>query len=182
MFKLSEKHVVDRRILKCDFIRYSPSKSSTVYTPDSQIYNNSPRGDSVNSLKGSLLRLSFDVLHAAFKNGYSNGNDIILVKFGPIALFRNSKLTTSSGKHEEEVCNTHIVTLIYKLILSCNQSDDLYVGFDRDRTRRKKLLTDNKNIKCKCHVTLMLSHIFGFAEHQEKGTYGLGYKTNINKK
>ena len=38
MFKLSEKYEIDRRILKCDYIRYSPSEISTINTPNSQIY------------------------------------------------------------------------------------------------------------------------------------------------
>ena len=38
MFKLSEKYEIDRKILKCDYIRYSPSEISTINTPNSQIY------------------------------------------------------------------------------------------------------------------------------------------------
>ena len=60
MFKLNENYEVDRRFLKCDYIRYSPpSEISTINTPNCQIYINIPRGDSVNSLLGSLLRLNF---------------------------------------------------------------------------------------------------------------------------
>ena len=50
MFKLSEKYEIDGRILKCDFIRYSPSETSTINTPNSPIYINIPREDSVISL------------------------------------------------------------------------------------------------------------------------------------
>ena len=42
MFKLSERFQIDRRILKCDYIRYSPSKISTINTANSQIYINIP--------------------------------------------------------------------------------------------------------------------------------------------
>jgi len=62
MFKLSEKYEVDRRILKCDHIRYSPSELSTVNTPNSQIYINIPREDSVISLLNSYLDLNFEVI------------------------------------------------------------------------------------------------------------------------
>ena len=117
MFKLSENYEVDRRILKCDYIRYSPSEISTINTPKSQIYINIPRGDSVNSLKGSLLGLNFDVLHAATKNRYIDGNDIRLVNLGPIALFDKYKLATSSGKHIEEINHAHIVCFLCKLVL-----------------------------------------------------------------
>ena len=50
------------------------------------------------------------------------------------------------------------------------------IGFDRDRNRRQRELTNNKNQKGKYHVRIMLKDVFGFAEHQEKATYGLGYK------
>ena len=62
MFKLSEKSEIDRRILKCDYIRYSPSEISTINTPNSQMYINIPREDSVFSLLNSYLELNFDVL------------------------------------------------------------------------------------------------------------------------
>ena len=40
----------------------------------------------------------------------------------------------------------------------------------------KNELTNNKNIKGKYHTRFYLKNIFGYAEHQEKGTYGLGYR------
>ena len=180
MFKLNEKYDVNRDILKCDFIRCSPSEISTINTPNSRIYIIIPRGDSVNSLLGRLLRLNFDVLYAATINRYVNGNDIRLVNEGPIALFSNYKLTSSSGKHLEEINHAHTVCLMYKLITSARNSDDLSIGFDRSRDRRQEL-TNNKNIKGKYHVTIILKDIFGFAERQEKGAYGLGYKLTLTR-
>ena len=70
---------------------------------------------------------------------------------------------------------------MYKLITSPRNTDDLSVGFDRDRERRQRELTNNKNKKGKYHVTIMLKDIFAFAEHQEKGTYGLGYKLTLTR-
>ena len=55
MFKLNEKYEIDRDILKCDYIRYSPSEISTINTTNSQIYINIPREDSVISLLDSYL-------------------------------------------------------------------------------------------------------------------------------
>ena len=52
---------------------------------------------------------------------------------------------------------------------------DLSIGFDRDRIRRRNDLTNNKNIKVKYHVRIMFKDVFGFAEYQEKATFGLGY-------
>ena len=62
MFKLNENYEVDRKILKCDYLRYSPAETSTINTPNSQIYINKPREDSVISLLNSYLDLSFEVI------------------------------------------------------------------------------------------------------------------------
>ena len=64
---------------------------------------------------------------------------------------------------------------MYKLITSAKDSDDLFIGFDRHRNRRRDELIRNKNIKGKYHIRIMLKDVFSFAEHQEKATYGLGY-------
>ena len=181
MFKLNEKYEVDRRILKCDYIRYSPSETSTINTPNSQIYINIPREDSVISLSNSYLDLNFEVIKRADNSRYANGNDIRLVNLGPVALFSNFKLTTSSGKHIEDISHAHLVSLMYKLITSSKNSDDLSIGFDRSRNRRRDELALNKNIKSKNHLKIMLKDVFGFAEHQEKGTYGLGYTLTLTR-
>ena len=181
MFKLSEKHEINRDILKCDYIRYSPSEINTINTTSSQVYINIPREDSVISLLNRYLELNFDVLRADNSNRYLDGNDIRLVNLGPIGLFSNYKLTTSSGKHLENIDHAHIVSLMYKLLTSSKGSDDLSIGFDRDRTRRRNELTNNKNIKGKYHVRIYLKDVFGFAEYQEKATYGLGYKLTLTR-
>ena len=181
MFKLSDKYEINRDFLKCDYIRYSPSEISTINTVNSQIYINIPREDSVISLLNSYLELNFDVLHAATNNRYADGNDIMLVNLGFIGLFSTYKLTTSSGKHLENIDHAHIVSLMYKLLTSSKGSDDLSICFDRDRTRTRNELTNNKNIKGKYHVRIYLKDVFGFAEYQEKATYGLGYKLSMTK-
>ena len=174
MFKPSEKYSVNRDILKCDYIRYSPSEISTKNTANSQVYINI-------SLTNSYLELNFDVLHAATNNRYADGNDIRLDNLGPIALFSNYKLTTSSGKHLENIDHAHIVSLMYKLLTSSRGSDDLSIGFDRDRNRRQRELSNNKTQKGKYHVRIYLKDVFGFAEYQEKATYGLGHKLTLTR-
>ena len=129
----------------------------------------------------SYIELNFDVLRADNSNRYVDANDIRLVNLGPIALFSNYKLTKSSGKHLEEISHAHIVSLMYKLLTSSKDSDDLSIGFDHNRGRRKNELTNNKSIKGKYHIRIYLIDIFGFAEHQEKGTYGLGYKLTLTR-
>ena len=99
MFNLFEKYEIDRNILQCSFIRYSPSEISTINNANSQNYMNVPREDSVGSLLNSYLHLLFDELHAASNDRYVDHNDISLVILGPIALFSKYNLTTSSRKH-----------------------------------------------------------------------------------
>ena len=169
MFKISEKYEINRDNLKCDYIRYSPSEISTINTANSQVYINIPREDSVISLLNSYLEINFDVLHAvAPNNRYVDGNNIRLVILGPIALFSNYKLTTSSAKHIEKIDNAHIVSLMYKLLTSNKGSDDLSIGFDRDRNRRQRELTNNKTQKGKYHVKIYLKDVSGFAEYQKR--------------
>ena len=181
MFKLSERYQIDRRIQKCDYIRYSPSEISTINTANSQIYINIPREDSLISLLKIYIDLNFDVPNATTNNIYADGADIWLINLGSIALFSNFQLTTSSGKHLENIDHAHIVSLMYKLLTSSRDSDDLSIGFDRDPNRRKWELSNNKNIKGKYHMRIYLKDIFGFAEHQEKATYGLGYKLTLTR-
>ena len=181
MFKLNENYEVDRRILKCDYVRYSPAETSTINTSNSQIYINIPREDSVISLLNSYLDLNFEVVKRADNSRYGNGNDIRLVNLGPVALFSNFKLTTSSGKHLEDISHAHLVSLMYKLITSSKDSNDLSIGFDNSRNRRRDELALNKIIKGKYHLKIMLKDVFGFAECQEKATYGLGYKLTLTR-
>ena len=148
-----------------------------INTANPQSYINIPRGDTVGSLLHSLFDLNFDVFQANDPgNRYAAGDDVKLVNLGPVALISNYKLTSSNRKHFEEFIHAHIACLMYKLISSSKHCNDLSIGFDKDRNRRQKKLTNNKNLKGKFHVRNMLRDIFGFAEHQQKTTYGLGYK------
>ena len=168
--------------MKCDYIRYSPAEISTINTANSQTYINIPREDSVISLLNSYLELNFDVLKAGSNDRYANTDDIRLTNLGAIALFSVYKLVTASSKHLEEITHAHFVSLIYNIVTSSKDSDDLSIGFDRDRGRRKNELTDNKNIKGKYHTRIYLKHILGYAENQEKSTYGLGYRLILTRK
>ena len=127
----------------------------------------------------SYLEFNLDVLHAASNNRYVDTSDIRIFNLGPIALFSNYKLPTSSGKHLVEIIHAHIVSLMYKLLTSSKDSDDLSIGFDRNRGRRKSEVSNNKNIKGKYHIRIYLKDIFGYCEYQEKGTHGLGYKLTL---
>ena len=181
MFKLNEKDETDKRILKCDYMRYSPSEKSTINTPNSQMFINIPREDSVISLLNSYIEINFDVLKAATSNRYANTDDIRLINLAPIALFSTYKLTTSSGKHLEIIDHAHIVSLIYKLLSSSRDCDDLSIGFERSRDKRKRELLNNKTQNGIFYLRIYLKDVFGFAEYQEVGNFGLSYRLTLTR-
>ena len=104
----------------------------------------------------NYIDLNFDVLHSVTGNGYVDGNDIRLVDLSPIAFFSNFKLTKSSGKHVEDIGHAYIVSLLYELITSARDTDDLSFGFDRSRDRRQQDLTKNKTQKGIFHLGIYL--------------------------
>ena len=126
--------------------------------------------------------MNFDVLHAASGNRYVDNNNIRLVNLGPIALFSNYKLTTSSGKHLETIDRAHIVSLMYKLITSNRGSDDLSNGFDPSRDRRQRELTDNKKTKGNYRPRIYLRDIFGFCRTPRNSDFWSRLQINIDKK
>ena len=169
MFKLIENYEKDRRVLKCEYVRYSPAETSTIkITPNGHFYLNIPREDSVISFLNSYLDLNFEFIKKADSSRYANGNYIRLLNLCPIALFSNFRLTTSSGKNLEDISHAHLVSVMYKLITSNKDSDDLSVGFDSSRNRRRDELAQNKNVKGKYHLKIMRTDVLGFAECQKK--------------
>ena len=90
-------------------------------------------------------------------------------------------LTTSSGRHLEVYSHSHISSLMYKLLTSAGGCDDFFIGFDRDRGRRKRELTNNKTQKGKYHIRIMLKDVLSFYQCQEKGTFDLSYKLTFTR-
>ena len=64
---------------------------------------------------------------------------------------------------------------------SSKDSDDVAIGFDRNCGRKKSKLCNYKGNKGKYHIRSYLKGFFGYAEYQEKGTYGLGYKLTVTR-
>ena len=129
--------------------------------------NSSRKGYIINLLK-SFRNLHFDVLRNDNNNGYIERAKQKLVILVSIALFSNFKLTTSSDKHLEEISHAHTVSLISKLKTSTGSSDDLSIGFDRDRDRRQDEFTNNETLNETYHVMITLGDVLGCAEHQKK--------------
>ena len=170
---------MDKPIHRTDFIKYSPSSLATINNNNSNISIIFPREDAYICLQNSYISLEFEVL----KNDdtrYADGDQISLVNFGPVALFSEAKLTTSSGKHLEKVDNLHPISLMYKLLTSNQQTSQLMYGFEESQATRRQELTNNKTEKGTFFVRIRLSDIFGFAD-QEKITYGLGYTLTLNR-
>ena len=105
------------------------------------------------------MGLNFEVVKKTNNSSDANGNDLRLVNLGPIALFSNFELTTSSGKHLEDISHAHIVSLKYKLKTSEKSSDNLFIGTDRGRNRRRDELTNNKKLKIKYNLRIRLKGI-----------------------
>ena len=124
----------------------------------------------------SCLNLNIQGVKKADDSRYANGLDIRLVNLCLIASLSKFKLTTSCGKPLEDIIHAHIVSLMYKLTTSAKDTDDLSIRFEGDCERRRDELTHNKNKKGKNHVRILLKDVFGFAEHQEKATYDIGYQ------
>ena len=102
-----------------------------------------------------------------------------LVNFGPVALFSEAKLTTSSGKHLENVDDLHPICSLYELLTSQQQTRQLMYGVDESIAIRKQELTNNKTDVGTFFVRIKLKD-FGFAD-QEKIPYGLGYTLTLKR-
>ena len=132
MIELTQKNAADIPILKCDYINYTPPPSNFVNGKINQIFIDIPREVSAISIKDSYLELDFNVTHRAGADArFAESNQIKVVLLGPIALFNNYRLTSSRGKEVEEFDNANVICLIYKLITSGRDSDDLSIGFHR---------------------------------------------------
>ena len=170
MLKLNENYEVGGTILKGDYKRCSLAETSTTKTSNCQIYIyiNISREDSVISSSNRYRELNFEVIKKADNSTYANCDDIRLVILGPIALFSNFNLTTSSGEHLEDISHANIVSLMFKKIPSAKDSKESSLGFDRVRKRRQREITNNKNKKGKFLITFKLKDVFGFAERPKK--------------
>ena len=69
-------------------------------------------------------------------------------------MFSTFKLTITSGKHLQDISHAHIVSLMCKTKTSAKDTDDLSIGFDPSRNRRRDGLTNNKNIEGKYRVRI----------------------------
>lgn len=180
LFSLKNKYNFDNPIHKIDFIKYSPNTLSTINNNNSNISISLPREDAYICLQNSYITVDFEVVKNADDTRYADNDQIALINLGPVALFSEAKLTTSSGKHLEKVDNLHIISLMNKLLTSQQQTSELLYGFEESENIRRLELTNNKNEKGTFFLKIKLTDLFGFAD-QEKVTYGLGYTLTLKR-
>ena len=146
MFNLSQNCAVNRPILECDNIRYTPPSINFVNGENKQIFIDLPREDSAKMLKYSYLEEAFNVSHRAGAHAQCVDNDHMKkVNQVPIALFNKYRWTGSSGKLIEEIDNVHVACLMRKLITRSRDSDDLSIDFHRSIEARERELTKKNN-------------------------------------
>ena len=104
---------------------------------------------------------------------------VVSVNLGPFVLFIKHRLTSSSDNGLEEIDNAYVSCLMYKILSSSRDCDDLSNGFHRSVETRWRELTKNKTSEVNYHVRIYLKGIIGFPEHQDKWTCGLGYTTTL---
>ena len=128
-------------------------------------------------MQNSFISLEFEVLKND-KTRYADGDEISLVNFGPVALFSEAKLSTSSGEHLEKVDNLHPICLMQKLLTSNQQTSQLMYGFEESQANRRQELTTNKTEKGTFFVRIKLKDLFGFAD-QEKNNLWIGLQSHV---
>ena len=179
MYPSKSKYILEKPIHKIDFIKYSPSSLAKVNNANSNVSLSLPREDAYICLQNSYISVEFRGLKNYDKR-YTDGDEIILVNFGPVALFSEAKLVTSLGKHMEKVDNLQRNCLVYKILTSQQQTSQLMYGFEESVTIRRQELTNHKTEKGTIFVRIKLINLFGVAD-QGKITYGLGYTLTLKR-
>ena len=163
MFSLKSEYNLEKPIHKIDFMKYSPSSLATIKNTNSNISISLPREDAYICLQLCYISLDFEVLKET-NTRYADGDQISIVNFGPFVIFKEAKVTTSSGKHLEKVDNLHPISLLYKCLSSTQSTSQLLYGFEESVTIRRQELTNNKTEKGNFFVRIKLKDLFGFVK------------------
>ena len=95
---MKKKYAFDNPIQKSDFIEFSPRSLAKVNNFSSNVLFNFPRKDDCICVQNSYIGIEFEV-RKQDNTLYVDNDQLGLAIVGPIALFRDAKLVTSSGKH-----------------------------------------------------------------------------------
>ena len=85
-----------------------------------------------------------------------------------MAIFSSFEMTASSGNYLEAISHAHKFSLVFALTTSNKGSDDLSIGFDRDRNRRRDDLTNNKTVNRKCQLRNLLTVFLDLQNNRKK--------------
>ena len=108
---LNEIYWIDRSILNCGYVFYTPPTLSDVNNPNQQNIIDIAKEDGVMSLKDSYLKSEFDTKQTIGDDS-ANEIEICIVKLNPTALISEFKLSTSSGKRLEFINYVLIFSLM----------------------------------------------------------------------
>ena len=136
--------MVDRAILGCDYIRYTTPAKLGANTSNEKLFTHKPREYSVKSLKDGALDLHFNLKRRDNDERFLDADKIGLVNLGPIALFSDCEVSTSSGKESESIDYVHIVCLMHKLSTSGSGHPDLSIGFPSTIIKRSRECSTNE--------------------------------------
>ena len=142
----------------------------------SQTFIDIQRRDSVISLKDNDLELGSDVSSRA-ENTYGDAKNLGLVNLEPSTFFSDYNLPFSTGEQSETSTNAHIICFLYNLLTNGKHRDDSSIGLHHSAAEKLIEFLDYKhvNTRGKVYVRISSINVFGFAEHQKKATFGLGY-------
>ena len=107
---------------------------------------------------------------------HADGDLLRLGILAPIALYNKYRLANCNEKQTEEIGKAQDNCLMYRLVSSSRESDDMFVGFHRSFEAREREKTKLKTTKANHHVRIYLKDVCGFADCQENASYGVGSK------
>ena len=102
------------------------------------------RKDSFISLKDGYIEFHFALTHnAAPHDDCVTADDLRLVSSASFSLFSENQLNSSIGRHLEPIEYAHAVCLIYKIIPSSRDTNNLWIRFDGSKERCEEEMTNN---------------------------------------
>ena len=93
----------------------------------------------------SFIDLDFKLILAAASHGnFEDADFTSFVYLAPISLFSEHEMTISIGEHLERFDYAHAVCLMYTLVTSSKDTNDLSIAVDESNARFKIEMSDNK--------------------------------------
>ena len=130
MFKLPDNYIVDRSILRCVYICYTPWTKLSANKKNVQLYYDLKRKDSVMFVEEYYVERESDKKRGVASEAFEDGKNLRFVNLCPIVLLSEYKLSTSTG-NEKTILILHLVCFLYISLSSSGVYENLYAGFFR---------------------------------------------------